>query len=103
MKKLILLIWVMLILSLLAFSAFADTVQPPEDAKCKMYYDKEGVAYIPASCIGNCNHLPKVGDKYVDEDGNVTAVVTDIIVDYTIDGKIQGYFVGSEGDLPSRK
>ena len=100
MKKLILLIWVMLILSLFAFSAFADTVALPENEKCEMYYDEDGVACFPASCVLNCDHFPNVGDKYVDEYGNVTGVVANMITLYTDDGKIEGYIEDVDGMLP---
>lgn len=95
MKKLILLVWVMLILSLLAFSAFADTV-PPAGANCKMYYDENGTAYYPESCLYECSHPPRVGDTYVDDKGNIIGVVTDVFPDYNASGKIIGYFVASE-------
>lgn len=95
MKRLILILWAVLLLSMVAFTVYADTVKPPEGVVCEMYYDEEGAACYPRSCDYH-PHFPKVGDKYVDENGEVWAVVTDVFDTYNEKGQIDGFCVGSD-------
>ena len=89
-RKLFLTVWALLLVCLLGIAVYADTVPLPEDYKCEMYYDEEGVACYPESCNEH-PHFPKVGDKYVDKNGNVYGTVAELVTCYTENGKIEGY------------
>lgn len=89
-KGLIMTVWVLLLCCLFGFTAYADTVPIPPEAECGMYYDEDGTVYFSPSCRGICTHIPKVGDKYVDAEGNIIAEVEMISPCYS-EGKIVGY------------
>lgn len=94
-RKLILTVWALLLVCLLGIAVYADTVPLPEDYKCEMYYDEEGVACYPKSCFEH-PHIHEVGDKYIDVNGEVWAVVTDVQTCYNENGQICGYAVGCD-------